>query len=180
MVYNPTWNRILGDDEKIEYEFSVSWRYRIFGLIIFGLVSLGLIAWGVSMAAATTESNTPQAVVGLATAGIGATLFLFGLFYFLFYLRIANNYAFTNRRVLIKRGWLSTELVTVDYEDITDITVVEPLFERIFTGTGYIMIDTAGTQEQEVVLVAIADPYEVRKKLDNIRDRAVSHRVIIH
>ncbi len=180
MSYNPTWDRILADDEKIEYEFSIGWRYRLFGLIVFSLVSFGLIVWGVATAGATTELDTPRAMLGFVTAGMGAALFLFGLFYFLYYLKVANLYAFTNRRVLVGRGGLSTELTGVDYEDITDITVVEPLFEKIFTSTGYIMVNTAGTEQQEIILVAIEDPYGVRKKLDEIRDRSVSHRVVVH
>jgi len=149
MVYEKIWQKILNPDEKIEYEFSIGKRYRMFGLICWGIVSIPL----------------------LFLYGIGVLTFLIALFYYGFYLKVANAYAFTNRRIIIHRGWLSTKVISVDYEKITDITVVEPLLDRLITHTGHLAINTAGTTFQEVMLTHIAHPYEIKKKLDHLRDQ---------
>jgi uncharacterized membrane protein YdbT with pleckstrin-like domain len=90
--------------------------------------------------------------------------------YYKFYLPISNAYAFTNKRVLIHRGWLSTNTKSVDYSKITDIHIVEPFIDRIIFHTGHIAIITAGSTNAQIVLKNIESPYEVKKKLDTLRD----------
>lgn len=147
MNYQKVWDKTLSENEKVEYEFSVSDRYRKIFLIIWGAISLML----------------------LFVMGIGLVVFLIALFYLGYYLRVANAYAFTNKRVLIHRGWLSTNAISVDYDKITDVTVVENFFDRLITKTGSLIINTAGTYKHEVILKNIASPYEVKKRLDEIR-----------
>jgi uncharacterized membrane protein YdbT with pleckstrin-like domain len=85
-------------------------------------------------------------------------------------MKVANAYAFTNRRVLIHRGWLSTHLLSIDYLKITDVSVREPLMDRLLTKSGHLSINTAGTSRTEVVLKNIDHPYETKKQLDKVRD----------
>lgn len=148
MEYQNIWTKILGDDENVEYEFSLGKRYRMFYLILFVIVGLLLYP-------------------GLPTFGV--IFMLCAFFYFGFYLKAANAYAFTNKRVLVHTGWLSTQAISIEYEKITDVTVQEPLIERLIAQTGNLSINTAGTASKEVVLKHIATPYEVRKKLERIR-----------
>lgn len=91
------------------------------------------------------------------------------LFYFGFYLKVANAYAFTGDRVLIHKGWLSTKLISTEYQKITDVTVDEPFISRIIFKTGSITVNTAGTSAREIVLKNIEHPYQVKKKLDELR-----------
>lgn len=149
MKYEKIWQKTLSSDEKVEYEFSVGDRYIKFGLIIWGIISLPL----------------------LFAMGFGIFIFLVALFYYAFYLKAANAYAFTNKRVLIHRGWLSTHMISVDYSKITDIHIREPFFDRIITHTGNIAIITAGTTVDQIVLQHINAPYEVKKKLDALKDK---------
>ncbi len=144
MNYQKIWSKTINSNEKIIHEFSIGGRYLKFNLILWAIPSLLLLFAG----------------------GLGIIIFLIAFFYFEFYLKIANAYAFTNKRVLIHTGWLSTKTVSVDYNKITDVTVNEPLFDRIFTKTGHLTINTAGTGEKEVVLKHVASPYELKKKLD--------------
>lgn len=88
------------------------------------------------------------------------------------YLKRANKYAFTNKRVLIHKGWLSTHLTSVDYNQITDIRVEQSFLDRVVYKTGSLAINTAGTGFHEVVLEHIENPFEVRKKLEEIRGKA--------
>jgi uncharacterized membrane protein YdbT with pleckstrin-like domain len=149
MNYEDIWQKTLSKDEKVEFEFSIGNRYRKFGIIAMAL--LGLLF--------------------LMAAGLGIVIFLIGLFYYGFYLPKANAYAFTNKRVLIHRGWLSTRTVAIDYPKITDIHVAEPFLDKIFYHTGNIAVNTAGTNTlYEVVLRHVEHPYEIKKKLDELKD----------
>jgi membrane protein YdbS with pleckstrin-like domain len=142
------WDKVLGKDEKIEYSFSIGQNYIKLGLICWGILSLPL----------------------LFAAGFGVVTFLIALFYYGFYLKKANVYAFTNKRILIHKGWLSTNTTSVDYSKITDIHVREPFLDKIMTKTGVIAINTAGSSNLEILLQHVENPYEVKKILDGLRD----------
>jgi uncharacterized membrane protein YdbT with pleckstrin-like domain len=147
MNYEKIWQKTLANDEKIEYEFSIGDKYIKFQLIVWGILCLPL----------------------LLVVGLGIPVFFVVLFYFAFYLKAANAFAFTNKRVLIHRGWLSTHTISVDYSKITDIHVMEPFFDRVLTHTGNIAIITAGSTADQIVLQHIGDPYEVKKRLDALK-----------
>lgn len=143
------WQKTLSKDEKVEYEFSVGSRYIKFYLILFGILGLLFL---------------------FMAPGLGILTFLVAFFYYGFYLKKANIFAFTNKRVLIHRGWLSTHLVSVDYSKITDVHVTEGLLERIITHTGALAIITAGSTSDQIVVKNISQPYELKKKLDSLKD----------
>ena len=67
MKYEKVWEKTLGSDEKVEFEFSIGDRYRKFGLIVWGVISLPL----------------------LFLAGLGVITFLIALFYYGYYLKVA-------------------------------------------------------------------------------------------
>lgn len=148
MDYTAIWQRALNENEPILYEFTVGAGFRRLGLITWCILSAPFIL----------------------LFGLGFLFMAVGLFYFYYYLPVANAYAFTDRRVIIRRGWLSTSLTSVDYDKITDLSVIEPLFDRIASGTGHVLIDTAGTDYKEIMLLHVQAPYEVRKRLDQLRD----------
>lgn len=147
MQYAHIWDKTLSKDERVEYEFSVGARYITFSLIMWGIISLPFVL-----------------------AIVGVFVFLIALFYFGFYVKKANTYAFTNKRVLIHRGWLSTHMISVDYSKITDVHVSEGFFQRLLTHTGTLAIVTAGSTSDQIVLKNIESPYELKKKLDHLKD----------
>ncbi|MDA3840708.1 MAG: PH domain-containing protein [Patescibacteria group bacterium] len=150
MNYEKIWKKVLGTDEKIEYEFSIGERYLKIGLVVLTVIS----------------------VLMMFIEVYSATMLLLSVwFFFGFYFRVANAYALTNKRILIHRGWLSTNLTSIDYSKITDINVGEPFFERIITHTGHLSINTAGTSQEEVFLSSIEKPHEVKKKIDILKDK---------
>jgi len=112
----------------------------------------------------------------LLAMGLGIITFLIAYFYYNFYLRRANIYAFTNKRVLIHKGWLSTSLKSIDYDKITDLSVDQGFFERTFYKTGSITINTAGTGLPEVILRHIDQPYEIKKQLEKIKVNSKNRR----
>lgn len=150
MKYEKIWNKALAPDEKIEYEFSMGGRYLNITLLLLTILVLPFLFF---------ESNS------------ALLLLLLVWFYFGFYAERANAYALSNRRILVHRGWLSSNLTSVDYAKITDINVGEPFIERILFNTGYITINTAGTSQEEIVLDHIEAPYEIKKKIDILKDK---------
>lgn len=142
------WGKVLGQNEKLEFEFSVSDKYSNFSFIAWSIISIPL----------------------LFTAGLGVITFLISLFYFKFYLKRANIYGFTQKRILIHRGWLSTNMISVDYDKITDIRVSESFMEKS-TKTGRLKINTSGSGNTEIILDRIESPYEIKKKLDDLIDK---------
>ncbi len=140
------WQKVLSKDEVIKEEFSISNKYiNIWGT--FWTVLLGLF-------------TIPFFFVGA----------LFPAFYYFFYVKKANLYAFTNKRVLIHRGWLSTNLVSIDYTKITNVFISQSIFQKLLTRTGSIAIDTAGTGGQEIYLKSINEPYKIKQLLDSLKD----------
>jgi len=148
MRYEKIWKKILSEGEKVEYEFSVGDKYIKFGLLAWAIICTPLLfLWG-----------------------LGIIVFIV-VFLSYMYIKFANAYALTNKRVLIHKGLLSTKTISVDYRKITDVVIVEPFMDKIITHTGHIVIDTAGTNDIEIMLKHIQEPYEVKKKLDSLKDK---------
>ena len=150
MQYENIWQKVLTEGEKVEHEFSISSRYLMYRFILWAII--GFIAWILS-----EEFMTGAAIVAVAA------------FYYLFYKKKANAYAFTSKRVVIHNGWLSTHATSVDYDKITDVRVEEPFIDKLITKTGNFAIITAGTGSQPITLKHVDSPYELKKKLDTLK-----------
>lgn len=157
------WETIISPGEEIKLEFSLGKRYIDF--IRYPWLSLGILLLVLS----GILRHPLFLIFGLS---LGLIFIIFGLFSS-WYLKRANNYALTNRRILILRGWLSTNLVSIDYDKITDIRVEQKFLDKLALQTGSLIIDTAGTGFEEVILNNIENPYEIKKKLDEIREKIV-------
>lgn len=138
------WEKVLSQGEEIKYEFGLGKNYITITTIL--KIILGIIF--------------------LFIPPIGLVIILLGIFNY-WYLGIANKFAFTNKRVLIYRGWLSTNLISIDYDKITDVVVYEPFINKIVYGIGDISIRTASERQGE--LDYIDQPYEVKKILDSLK-----------
>lgn len=139
------WGKVLSPNEDLKYEFSVGNQY----------IKTYLIIWG---------------IISLCTLVIAPLTFAIGYIYLKIYLQKANIYGFTNKRVLIHKGFFSTDLVSVDYSKITDVTVKESFLDKAFTKSGQLYINTAGSDNKEIILQHVENPYEIKKKLDGLRD----------
>jgi hypothetical protein len=148
MEYQHIWRKVLAPNEQVKYEFTVGSRYCMIGAVC--TVALGLL-------------------LAIASFQFGLIIAALGGFYFGFYLKAANVYAFTDKRVLIHKGWLSTQMISTDYQKVTDVMVIEPFLDRIVYHTGSIEIDSAGTNRENIVLKHVERPYEIKKKLDELR-----------
>lgn len=139
------WRKVLSQNEELKYEFSIGNQY----------IKTYLILWG---------------IISLCVTLFAPIVFAIAYLYLKVYLPKANIYGFTNRRVLVHRGFFSTDLVSVDYSKITDVTVKESFLDKSFTKSGQLYINTAGSSGKEIILQHVENPYDVKKKLDELRD----------
>lgn len=161
------WKKILGPEEKIEIEFTLGKRYL--DAIQYGWFFFSLFCFLLS----SFFLKNPYFIFQfLSKILFIATFFsLLNSFFLPWYLRRSNNVAFTTRKILIVRGWLSTKLISIDFDQITDIKVEQNFFEKIAFDTGNLIINTAGTPFPEVTIYHIEDPYKIKVKLDEIRKK---------
>jgi len=148
MTVKHIWEKVLSPEEEIKFEFSLGKRYISFARnfwIVLGVPLLLLYGLGI--------------------------IFIVAGFLWGWYLRRANNYALTNKRILVLKGWLSTHLTSVDYNKITDVKIKQPFFERTVFDTGSLIINTAGSDLPEIILNNIENPYQIKKKLDEIKEK---------
>ncbi len=148
------WQKVLNSNEEVKYEFSVGKRYRKFWLVSGLAFSLFLFLCGLLI------KSSFGIVMGLIFLTISCFIY--------WYKKIANAYAFTDRRVLIHRGWLSTSTQSVDYTKITEVSVVDPIISRLVTKSGHMSIHTGNIMDA-IVLKYVENPYEIKKKLDSLR-----------
>ena len=173
--------KILSPNEKIEYQFSLGERYLkikkfitvLIGLIIFLIISLPLyfqFGFGIiTIELIITTIELSMTIVLLVLGVCLALLIGFSHFYFGWLLKRSNIYIITNKRIVIHKGWLNTNLKSIDFNQITDIKVIESFFERIFFNTGTLKIDTAGKDDYSVILSHIENPYKIKTKIIDIK-----------
>lgn len=95
-------------------------------------------------------------------------IFPFLFFYHFYYLKISNEYVFTNQRILIKKGWIANRVTTIHYNRITDASVNQSILDRIL-GIGSLSISTAGSDGYKVILSHLGDPHTIKKELYEIK-----------
>lgn len=161
------WKKIISQDEKIEYYFGLGKRYlELIKFLFFFSSFLCFISFSIFY-----KFSQPVFIL------IGQIIFFFGVFsLFLaffapWYLKKANNFALTNKRILVLKGWLSTQLISIDYNKITDIKVEQNFLEKIILKTGAITINTAGSPEPEGVILNIENPYKIKQELEKIKNK---------
>lgn len=151
--------KMLSQGEKIEYECGIGNQYRLVNFILWAMIFFALVM----------STNNKGTVPGFLI------FFLVIVFYFGVYLKKAYSYALANKRLLSKSGWLSTTMQSIDYDKITDIVIVDKLLKRVFYNVGTVIVHTAGTDSKELVMANIENPYEVKRKLEEIKERTSVH-----
>ena len=100
----------------------------------------------------------------------------FSLFAFLKKLLAYSNtvYAYTNRRVMIRTGFIGTDFKSIDYDKISDIEVTVNFIERAYN-VGTIKFFSGRTETNDGTTTklydrweAIPNPYEVFKKVKQV------------
>lgn len=168
--------KVLGPNEEIKYQFSLGERYLKIKKVL--TISLGTLLLMIIGALISFTFEISAIIVVLIMIGLLALLVLFSFLYFGWYLRIANVYIFTNRRIVIHKGWLSTRLVSVNFRQITDIKVIQLFVDKVIYGTGALKIDTAGMgiKGHSITLFRIENPYAIKRKLIEIKNSCLRHQ----
>lgn len=143
-----SWEKILAPDEVIKREFSISTKFANIVLVLTTFASL---------------------IVSYSVLPAGFLLFLLGLLYW-YYLTHSKHYAFTSKRILIVDAFLSLSTQSIDYVNITDIQAEQSFIEKMI-GIGSFTINTASTHAQQTKLPWVDNPQEIKKQLDEIRDK---------
>ncbi len=97
--------------------------------------------------------------------------------YKLFHLRHGRKYILTTRRVLVRKGILTTELTSAPYTHITRITVREPFLYKIGYQMGDVIIQTTGPTPVEIHLVNVSEPLKVKNLIEEliIKEKTLPH-----
>ncbi len=141
--------KIISPKEKIVAEFGVASSYS--GFWIF----LGIVVLIISLI------FIDKFWLGLL---LGLALVVYGL-----YLKTAYFYFLTDKRAIFYFQFFRTELTSIDYQKITDLIVRENFLEKIFFGSGDLAINTAGAPREEAVFSHIANPHNLKRKIDEIK-----------
>jgi membrane protein YdbS with pleckstrin-like domain len=126
------WEKILGEGEKIVFEFSLAKKYLSF--LRFQWMSISFFLLVVFLFCV----NSTILFVKILSYFFFFIAFLFFIISLClpWYLRKTNQFALTNRRILAKRGWLSVNLISIPYSKITDISVTQNFWEKLFSIAG--------------------------------------------
>ncbi len=86
-------------------------------------------------------------------------------------LNLANKYIFTTRRVIIRRGLLSIKLSSALYDKITHIEVDQSFIDRIVLNHGTIIVNTAGSNKDELIIRYVEAPLQLKNLLERLINR---------
>jgi len=161
----PEFDSVKDDDEDILWTGKPTFIPYIFtGLftLAFGIVWL-LVSINVKSDDGT-NSNPFFWLFGLIPLAQGLYVFLNRLFSF------SNTaYGYSNKRVMMRTGFIGTDFKTIDYDKISDIEVTVNVIERMYNvGTirffsGRTETDEGNTTKLYDRWTAISNPYEVFK-----------------
>jgi len=94
-----------------------------------------------------------------------------GIFIFIRAAIIMNttDFAVTDRRVILKRGWLNRSTQELAVESVEGVSLEQSIIARIF---GYGRIVVTGTGDAVIAFPPMANPVEFRRALETARARA--------
>ena len=78
------------------------------------------------------------------------------------YRKMTLMYIVTDKRVILKKGLIGQSTVSADYSKVTDVSVEQGVLGRLVLHTGTIVLDTAGTDDSEVILEWVPNPFEAK------------------
>ncbi len=172
--------KTIHQDEEVKKYFSVCGRYiklKIIALLLkwlflFTAISIVIYFIFVFSPISKTAENSNQTRNLLIIIALFFFLIIvpFIIFFNNFYIRISNEFVFTNKRIIVKKGWIETKVKTIYYDRITDISVSQSFLDRIIK-TGTLSISTAGSDGYEAVIGHIRKPYEVKNVLYEVRNK---------
>lgn len=83
----------------------------------------------------------------------------------------ANRYLLTTRRVIVKKGLFAVKLTAALYDKITHLEVDQGLIDRFLLHHGTIIVNTAGSNKDEIILKYVDYPMEFKNLMDRLISR---------
>ncbi len=77
-----------------------------------------------------------------------------------------TDFAVTNRRVILKRGWLNRHTQELSVESVEGVTLNQSMIARLF---GYGRVVVSGTGDAVIVFPPMANPVEFRRAIEAAR-----------
>jgi uncharacterized membrane protein YdbT with pleckstrin-like domain len=157
--------RFLAEDEELIIATGYGKVY-LRSIFMQFIIWPGLVFWIIGLVFA----NFSQINLGY---GLLVGLILSCLFAFLKTMHAyhANRYLLTTRRVIIKRGVFAVSLTSALYDKITHIEVIQGFIDKLLYHLGSIIVNTAGTNKDEIVLKYVDYPVEFKNLLERMINR---------
>jgi len=94
-----------------------------------------------------------------------------GIFIFLrsFIIMTSTDFAVTDRRIILKRGWLNRQTQELAVESVEGVSLDQSLIARMF---GYGRIVVTGTGDAVIVFPPMANPVQFRRAIETARAQA--------
>lgn len=89
----------------------------------------------------------------------------------IYWINLANKYLLTTRRIIIKNGFFTNKLSSALYDKITHIEVEQGFVDRLFLNHGKIIINTAGSNKDELILKFVESPIQFKNLLERLINR---------
>lgn len=157
--------RFLAEDEELVLATGLGKLYlRSYFIMALAWPGFILLGTGLGLAYFLNFNLGYGLLIGLITASLVA----FSKTRFLYH---ANRYLLTTRRLIIKRGVLTVKMTAALYDKITHIEVVQSFFDKLFMHHGTIIVNTAGTNKDEIVLKYVDYPIEFKNLLERLINR---------
>ena len=159
----------LAEDEELVLVTGLSRAYLRNKLIMYSLfpgVIFGLVGGGVGYLLGL-EKLWIAIVAGLCMI-LAAAIKTLHLYH-------SNRYLLTTRRVMIKQGLFSVKLTAALFDKITHIEVDQSFVDRMLLHHGNVIINTAGSNKNELILAYIDYPIEIKNLLERLINREREH-----
>lgn len=164
-------SRYLSEDEELIVATGFG-RHYLRQLFIIRIMLPGFIfILGGFAAAYFLKFTSPE--YGLLI-GFIASLFFAGILNWWTY--NSNRYLLTTRRVIIKKGLITVKLTSALFDKITHIEVDQGFIDRVFLRHGRIIIHTAGSEKDELVMRYVESPIEFK----NLLERSINRERELH
>jgi len=167
--------------EEVVERFGVS-RWYITMLIGTGLLVLVVtgILWMVFHAQILEFAQLFGLLANLMIGAFLAVPILFGVSLMLraLYVHLSYDHYLTTERIVERIGVFSSHTVSAEYNEITNLTVDQDFISQYLLKTGNLLVNTAGSEEEEIMLVDIDDPLARREQIRQLAHAARSGRRI--
>jgi uncharacterized membrane protein YdbT with pleckstrin-like domain len=163
-------NKQLSENEHIIYFCRIS-RLAFLGeyllFILVAIISLTSILTTIMSAVQKSSILASIAIVIFYAFLILSLVLLVRVEYKIWSVR----YALTNHRVIISEGIFTEKFKSAMYDKITDIGLTQSFWDKVLN-IGTLNIDTAGSDDIEIIFNKISRPIEIKNKISGMQSKS--------